>query len=135
MLLTIGSYKPGVRNELQAMVDDYKQASAIYSTFRDVHDHTMNTIPNGIIHKLGKPVARISYNGKVWTLDDRLLYDPYERKTLDELLTEDEQKRVVGAEYAELVGYDPFKDDPSISVSDVKSNIVELRRYHNRKPV
>lgn len=36
------------------------------------------------------------------------------------------EKKALGARYTEMVGYDPFEDDPTISVEIVKQTLAEL---------
>jgi hypothetical protein len=42
-------------------------------------------------------------------------------------LADEEEKRQLGAEYKELVGYDPFEDDPSNTIEGVRKIIREYR--------
>lgn len=42
--------------------------------------------------------------------------------------TIEQQKQQLAAEYVELIGYDPFKDDPAITVDEVRET---LREYHD----
>lgn len=39
----------------------------------------------------------------------------------------DQARAQLAAEYVDLIGYDPFEDDPTISIEDVRQT---LREYH-----
>lgn len=41
-----------------------------------------------------------------------------------------EDRAALAAEYLDLVGYDPFEDDPDISPAEVETLLVELRQLH-----
>lgn len=66
-------------------VKSYKEASAIYCAERDASGEGGSTFPEGAIWADGLQVARVSYNGKVWssltsaewTLSDQPIFDPY----------------------------------------------------------
>lgn len=62
-------------------VTSYRAASAIFSDRRDISGEGASTFHDGVILAGATPVARISYNGRVWAgrrhvPEDRPLYDP-----------------------------------------------------------
>lgn len=44
----------------------WRQASVIYGVLRDLSDEGASTFPEGRICVSGRPIARVSYNGRVW---------------------------------------------------------------------
>jgi hypothetical protein len=60
-------------------VEGYAEASRIYAELRDRSGRGASTMPEGRIYdaETGKPVASLSYNGKVWD-GGRCLFDPFE---------------------------------------------------------
>lgn len=49
---------------------DLADASAKYSEVRDASGEGASTFYDGVVMQDGKPVARISYNGRIWPLED-----------------------------------------------------------------
>jgi len=56
---------------------DYEHASRIYTRQRDASGLGSSKFPAAVVHRDGKPVAHISYNGRVWAYDAA---DPYDRR-------------------------------------------------------
>jgi hypothetical protein len=42
-------------------------------------------------------------------------------------MTEVETKAALAAEYLDLIGYDPFEDDPEITVEEVAANLADYK--------
>jgi len=59
-------------------VASFAEASRIFSELRDRSGHDVNTMPEGRIYdaETSKLVARLSYNGRVWS-GERCLFDPF----------------------------------------------------------
>ena len=75
MILKIG-------NRAAITVANFHQASTAYATARNESGEGASTFPDGVIMADGQPVARVSYNAKVWSVKewepgDLPLYDPY----------------------------------------------------------
>lgn len=66
-------------------VTSYREASAIFQDRRDISGEGGSTFNDGIVLAGNSPVARISYNGRVWpgtryVPDDRPLHDPTDER-------------------------------------------------------
>lgn len=51
-------------------VDSLKQASEICMEYRNAHDLGASTDMSGKVTENGNDIARVSYNGRVWDLED-----------------------------------------------------------------
>lgn len=63
-------------------VVDFAEASAIYDAMRSASGQGMRTFPDGEIVADGEPIARVSYNAKVWPVEpwfpgQQALFNPY----------------------------------------------------------
>ena len=47
-----------------------------------------------------------------------------------ETMNLEQQKQQLAAEYVDMIGYDPFEDDPAITVDEVRDT---LREYHDAR--
>ena len=61
MILNIG------RNEYE--VESLSQAQKVYEDLRDASEMGASGWPNGFVSVDGKRIARISYNGRLWSPD------------------------------------------------------------------
>jgi hypothetical protein len=63
-------------------VESFEEASKIFSKLRDDSNEGASTWPDGLINDYGSNVARISYNGRVWPMDETSppLFDPYAKE-------------------------------------------------------
>lgn len=109
-------------------VFSFQQASEVYSAYRDSLGVGASEFYPGIIrNEHGQTIANISYNGRVWCVD-ACIYDPF---ITDPLM------RLLAGWHAWLIGYDPFKDDPTITVEQVQKNLDDYKqvRLENDKRV
>jgi hypothetical protein len=60
---------------LTVSVADYADASRAYAAARDESGEGASTFPFGDVICGGRKVARVSYNARVWGLDDALLLE------------------------------------------------------------
>jgi len=67
------------RSRTLVAVANFAEASRFYAELRDRSGHGASSMPEGRIYdaETGKPVASLSYNGKVWD-GGRCLFDPFE---------------------------------------------------------
>lgn len=69
-------------------VANYQEASEAYLKFIEEHMLSVEDLSIGLIHSDGIPIARVSYNGKVWgckedrwhSISSELFYDPYDKE-------------------------------------------------------
>ena len=55
-----------------------EEASRIYVSLREASNEGASTWPNAsIFEDTGKFIGRLSYNAKIWSEDNALLYNPY----------------------------------------------------------
>ena len=60
-------------------VNDAHQIERIWAAWRTDNDlgyHDLKADSGNLVDSTGKVVARISYNGRIWDADDRLIFDP-----------------------------------------------------------
>lgn len=67
-----------IGSRLTVTVRNYADASKTYAAERDASGEGCSTFPEGALTLDGQPVARVSYNGRVWPPETgkRMLYDP-----------------------------------------------------------
>ena len=56
-------------------VESLSQAQRVYEDLRDASEMGASGFPSGTIQQNGKKIARISYNGRIWGLDDKPLLE------------------------------------------------------------
>lgn len=49
---------------------------------------------------------------------------------LFDAVAEKRRRDALGAEYAELIGYNPFEDDPTLSTDEVAAILAEYKREY-----